>query len=165
VTLNGEFGANMAIALGSLESRSRFRSNSPKPRETELHASDRVIVRLPKGEALGTIIAIEEQMNAAYLSYDGYPPVYDEYQPYSKIRISVGGETVEIKPADVKRGAKVLNRWGETGEVSLSSKTSLHAFDPLTDFICIPGVQGCCRAHLLCSIFLSSTSASTIVLL
>ena len=119
MTVNGEFGSNMAAALGNLETRSRFRSKTPKPRETELCTSDLVIVRLPKGEALGKIIEIEEKMDAAYLSYDGYPSVYDEYQPYSKIRTSVGGESVEVKPADVKRGTKVLNRWGETGEVRL----------------------------------------------
>ena len=119
VTVHGEFGSNMAAALASLEYRSRFRSKMPKPRETELATSDLVIVRLPKGEALGKIIAIEDEMKSAYLSYDGYPSIYDEYQPYSKIRISVGGESVEVKPTDVKVGATVLNRWGDTGEVCL----------------------------------------------
>ena len=116
---NGDFASNMETALASLEERSPFRSKMRRPGEEEIQTADHVVVRFQKREALGTIIGIEQRMNAAYLSYEGFPSIYDEYQPYEKLRISVGGErSVEVGPLKVKEGALVLNRWGDTGEVS-----------------------------------------------
>jgi hypothetical protein len=80
-------------------------------------------VRLQKREALGTVVAIEEKMHAAYLTYDGFPSIYDEYQPYEKLRLSVERENVELSANAIKEGKKVVNRWGETGEVSFIVKS------------------------------------------
>ena len=118
IDANDDFASNMEAALANLERRSRFRSQARKPMEDEIRTSDHIVVRLQKREALGTVVAIEEKMHAAYLTYDGFPSIYDEYQPYEKLRLSVGGENVELSADAITEGKKVVNRWGETGEVS-----------------------------------------------
>jgi hypothetical protein len=118
IDANDDFASKMEAALANLERRSRFRSQTKKPEEDEIRTSDHVIVSLQKREALGTVVAIEERMHAAYLTYDGFPSMYDEYQPYERLRLSVGGESVELSANEIKEGKKVVNKWGETGEVS-----------------------------------------------
>jgi hypothetical protein len=115
----GDFDSNMEAALAFQEIRSAFRANLPRPKEANIEVDNLVIVKLQKREILGKILKIEEDMNAAYLSYDGFPSIYDEYQPFETLRISVGGESLPVAYDQIKKGIKVLNRWGEAGEVSL----------------------------------------------
>jgi hypothetical protein len=108
----------MEAALAFHQLRSPLRSKLPRPKEANIQVDNLVIVKLQKREILGKILKIEEDMNAAYLSYDGFPSIYDEYQPFDTLRMSVGGESLPLVYDQVKMGTKVVNRWGEGGEVS-----------------------------------------------
>lgn len=78
---------------------------------------DDVVVHLHGRRAEGTILEISFSMDAAYLSYEDYPAFYDEYQPYEKLRLPIGGDrSAEIAPQDVKPGIVVMNRWGDHGD-------------------------------------------------
>jgi hypothetical protein len=111
---------NLEQALASSFSHSYLCDHvKSRPTEFDDFTFSNVIVRQFDRDVLGTVLKVEDQMNAAYLSYEGYPKSHDEYQPFERLRVSVGGESsVEISPSDVKVGAIVLNRWGDSGEVS-----------------------------------------------
>ena len=71
-----------------------------------------------EGKAInGTILHVEPQMEAAKLSYEGYPSVFDEYLPYDRLRDTSCG--VEVKAEDVKPNLRVVSKCGSVGEVSL----------------------------------------------
>jgi len=83
----------------------------------ELRIGDTVDVGLNGKKLRGSVLQKECELNAAFLSYEGYPSEYDEFQPYERLRVPVGGEGVaEVLPDDVKPGAVVLNRWGAKSE-------------------------------------------------
>ena len=89
--------------------------------DIELHANDSISIRMQGKRIDGIILRIEPQMKAALLSYEEYPSLYDEYQPYERLRLPISGEAgAEIKPDDVKPGLRVVNRWGDVGEVRYS---------------------------------------------
>jgi len=52
------------------------------------------------------VIEVIAQMKAAYLSFEDYPSVYDEYQPYTLVRLPTGAE---IPPEDMKPGLVVID--------------------------------------------------------
>jgi hypothetical protein len=65
----------------------------------------------------GTILHVEPQMEAAKLSYEGYPSVFDEYLPYDRLRDTGCG--VQVRGEDVKPSLRVVSKGGSVGEVSL----------------------------------------------
>jgi hypothetical protein len=90
--------------------------------DVELNKGDCVTIQLLGKSIKGRIFDIKPEMNAALLSYEEYPEIYDEYQPYDSLRVPVSGEAAdEIRPNDVKPGLVVVNRWGSLGEVSAAS--------------------------------------------
>jgi hypothetical protein len=89
--------------------------------DVELTKGDCVTIHLLGKSIKGRILHIEPEMNAALLSYEEYPALYDEYQPYERLRVPVSGEAAEeIRPNDVKPGLVVVNRWGNLGEVRVA---------------------------------------------
>lgn len=79
----------------------------------------KVVARLEQKRVKGTILQIEPSLHAAYLSYEDYPSLYDEYQPYELLRVptNYGGGGAEVRHEEVVPGLIVLNLVGEKKEV------------------------------------------------
>lgn len=79
----------------------------------------KVVARLEQKRVKGTILQIEPALHAAYLSYEDYPSLYDEYQPYELLRVptNYGGGGAEVRHEEVVPGLIVLNLVGEKKEV------------------------------------------------
>lgn len=94
----------------------------------------------------GEIRRTERELSAAFLSYDGYPSEYDEFQPFERLRVIVGGEGgAQVMPDDLKPGSVVMNRWGAQNDVS-----ALAMLSPLfrrPDSHDIKGVSSNCAVH------------------
>jgi len=71
---------------------------------------DTVCVRLCGKKVSGSILRIESQMSVAFLSYDEYPALYDDFQAYESLRSPVTG--AEVRPEDIKAGLAVIHRDG-----------------------------------------------------
>jgi hypothetical protein len=57
----------------------------------------------------GVIKRIELAKMTALLAFEGFPPVYNEYQPFEALRASVAGEAcTEIPPGDITPGKVVI---------------------------------------------------------
>jgi hypothetical protein len=92
------------------------------PGGVSLAINDCVSIHLMGKSIKGRILQIVPEMNAALLSYEEYPALYDEYQPYERLRVPVDGELgVGISPNAVRPGLAVVNRWGNLGQVRDSS--------------------------------------------
>lgn len=72
----------------------------------ELKAGDKISVKLEQKFVKAEVVEIVPQMKSAYLSFEDYPSLYDEYQPYEVIRLPTGAE---IPPEDVKPGLVVID--------------------------------------------------------
>jgi hypothetical protein len=72
----------------------------------ELVPGDKISVKLEQKHVKAEVVEILPQMKSAYLSFEDYPSVYDEYQPYGLIRLPTGAE---IPPEDVKPGMVVID--------------------------------------------------------
>lgn len=72
----------------------------------ELVAGDKISVKLEQKCVKAEVVEILQHMKSAYLSFEDYPSVYDEYQPYGLIRLPTGAE---IPPEDVKPGLVVID--------------------------------------------------------
>mmetsp|Transcript_39835 Transcript_39835/g.95856 ORF Transcript_39835/g.95856 Transcript_39835/m.95856 type:complete len:1116 (+) Transcript_39835:87-3434(+) len=73
---------------------------------SELIPGDKISVKLEQKHVKAEVIELLPQMKSAYLSFEDYPSVYDEYQPYELIRRPTGAE---IPPDDVKPGLVVID--------------------------------------------------------
>mmetsp|Transcript_37883 Transcript_37883/g.55509 ORF Transcript_37883/g.55509 Transcript_37883/m.55509 type:complete len:935 (+) Transcript_37883:92-2896(+) len=84
----------------------------------ELAVGDHIHARIEGKRIPAEIIQIDPDQHSAYLSYEDYPSLYDEYQPYEQLRKPLSyGDASEIPHGEVKPGLVVLNRWGEKREV------------------------------------------------
>jgi len=72
----------------------------------QLVPGDKISVKLEQKHVKAEVIEILPQMAAAYLSFEDYPSVYDEFQPYEFLRLST---RAEIPPEDIKPGLLVLD--------------------------------------------------------
>jgi len=72
----------------------------------ELVPGDKISVKLEQKHVKAEVVEILPQTKTAYLSFEDYPSVYDEYQPYGLIRLPTGAE---IPPEDVKPGLVVID--------------------------------------------------------
>ena len=72
----------------------------------ELLPGDIISVKLEQKHVKAEVIEVLAQMKAAYLSFEDYPSIYDEYQPYGLIRLPTGAE---IPPEEVKPGLVVID--------------------------------------------------------
>jgi hypothetical protein len=92
------------------------------PGGVSLAVNDCVTIHLMGKSVKGRILQIVSEMSAALLSYEEYPALYDEYQPYERLRVSLAGELgMGISPNDVRPGLVVVNRWGNLGQVCVAS--------------------------------------------
>ncbi|KAL7539249.1 hypothetical protein ACHAXR_009124 [Thalassiosira sp. AJA248-18] len=73
---------------------------------SELVPGDKISVKLEQKHVKAEVVEILPQMKSAYLSFEDYPSVYDEYQPYELIRLPTGAE---IPPEDIKPGLVVID--------------------------------------------------------
>ncbi|KAL7554833.1 hypothetical protein ACHAWF_018375 [Thalassiosira exigua] len=72
----------------------------------ELVPGDMISVRLEQKYVKAEVIEIVPTMKSVYLSFEDYPSVYDEYQPYELVRLPTGAE---IPPEDIKPGLVVID--------------------------------------------------------
>ena len=72
----------------------------------QLVPGDKIFVRLEQKFVKAEVIEITEQMKSAYISYEDYPSVYDEYQPVDLLRLS---SRAEIPDDDLKPGLLVID--------------------------------------------------------
>jgi hypothetical protein len=72
----------------------------------QLVPGDKISVKLEQKHVKAEVIEILPQMTAAYLSFEDYPSVYDEYQPYEFLRLPT---RAEIPAKDIKPGLLVLD--------------------------------------------------------
>ena len=72
----------------------------------ELVPGDKISVKLEQKHVKAEVVEILPQMKSAYLSFEDYPSVYDEYQPYDLLRLPNGAE---IPPGDIKPGLVVID--------------------------------------------------------
>mmetsp|Transcript_20974 Transcript_20974/g.45477 ORF Transcript_20974/g.45477 Transcript_20974/m.45477 type:complete len:674 (+) Transcript_20974:316-2337(+) len=72
----------------------------------ELVPGDKISVKLEQKYVKAEVIEILPQMKCAYLSFEDYPSVYDEYQPYGLVRLPTGAE---IPSEDIKPGLVVID--------------------------------------------------------
>lgn len=116
------FGNDLEKQFFNLPNVQAHERDSSLSGDVELNKGDCVTIQLLGKSIKGRIFDIKPEMNAALLSYEEYPEIYDEYQPYDSLRVPVSGEAAdEIRPNDVKPGLVVVNRWGSLGEVSAAS--------------------------------------------
>jgi hypothetical protein len=71
----------------------------------KLTIGDMLAVRLEQKCIKAEVLEVVPQMNAAYISFEDYPSVYDEYQPFDLLRLPSGDE---ITHDDIKPGLVVL---------------------------------------------------------
>lgn len=72
----------------------------------QLVPGEKISVKLEQKHVKAEVIEILPQMKAAYLSFEDYPSVYDEYQPYELLRLPT---KAEIPQEDIKPGLLVLD--------------------------------------------------------
>jgi hypothetical protein len=72
----------------------------------QLVPGDKISVKLEQKHVKAVVIEILPQMKAAYLSFEDYPSVYDEYQPHELLRLPT---RAEIPPEEIKPGLLVLD--------------------------------------------------------
>ncbi len=72
----------------------------------QLVPGDKIFVRLEQKCAKAEVIEILPQMKSAYISFEDYPSVYDEYQPIESLRLTT---RAEIPEEDIKPGLLVLD--------------------------------------------------------
>lgn len=72
----------------------------------ELVPGDKLFVKLEQRFVKSEVVEILPKMKTAYLSFEDYPSVYDEYQPYELLRLPTGAE---IPPEDIKPGLTVID--------------------------------------------------------
>mmetsp|Transcript_26829 Transcript_26829/g.54753 ORF Transcript_26829/g.54753 Transcript_26829/m.54753 type:complete len:1082 (-) Transcript_26829:207-3452(-) len=72
----------------------------------KLKPGDQIVVKLEQRHVKGEIQEVIPQMKAAYLSFEEFPSIYDEYQPYDLVRFPNGEE---IPEKDVKPGLVVID--------------------------------------------------------
>jgi len=72
----------------------------------ELVPGDKISVKLEQKHVKAEVVEILPQMKSAYLSFEDYPSVYDEWQPYELVRLPTGAE---IPPGEVKPGLIVID--------------------------------------------------------
>eukprot|EP00978_Attheya_sp_CCMP212_P047266 scaffold421287_cov61-Attheya_sp.AAC.2 len=83
-----------------------------------LQQGDVVRVQLGKRHAKGWILSVEPNVHAAYVSYEDYPSLYDEFQPCELLRTpSAWGIHAEIPQDSVKPGMVVMNKEEDRGIV------------------------------------------------
>lgn len=72
----------------------------------ELVPGDKLFVKLAQRFVKSEVVEILPKMKTAYLSFEDYPSVYDEYQPYELLRLPTGAE---IPSEDIKPGLTVID--------------------------------------------------------
>lgn len=72
----------------------------------ELSVGDLVNVKLEQKVVKAEVLELVSQMHSAYLSFEDYPSVYDEWQPTSLLRLPTRDE---ISPGDIKPGLVVID--------------------------------------------------------
>jgi Cupin-like domain/Chromo (CHRromatin Organisation MOdifier) domain len=79
------------------------------PQSHNLAIESRVEVRFHGRRVEGVVKRIELAKQTAFLCFDGFPSVYNEYQPFEALRAPVAGEScTEIPPGDVIPGKVVI---------------------------------------------------------
>ena len=72
----------------------------------ELIPGDLISVKLEQKCVKAEVVEVLPPMEAAYLSFEDYPSVYDEYLPYEQLRLPTGAE---IAPGNIKPGLVVID--------------------------------------------------------
>ncbi|KAK1744924.1 chromodomain-containing protein [Skeletonema marinoi] len=72
----------------------------------KLTIGDMLACRLEQKCVKAEVLEVVPQMKAAYISFEDYPSVYDEYQPFDLLRVPSGDE---ITHNDIKPGLVVLD--------------------------------------------------------
>eukprot|EP00804_Cyclotella_cryptica_P020802 CCRYP_019247-RA/>CCRYP_019247-RA protein AED:0.13 eAED:0.13 QI:481/1/1/1/1/1/5/149/1185 len=72
----------------------------------ELSVGDLVNVKLEQKVVKAEVLEVVPEMHSAYLSFEDYPSVYDEWQPTSLLRLPT---RAEISPEDIKPGLVVID--------------------------------------------------------
>jgi len=122
------FGSELEKAFIRLPDIPVEESGMSLPGHVEPTINDSVTVHLLGRSVKGKVLKVEPKMSAALLSYEEFPAVFDEYQPYDRLRVPISGETgVEVKDEDVKPGRVVVSKSGSVREVSRKPGTSCRA--------------------------------------
>jgi hypothetical protein len=74
---------------------------------SNLTIGDMIAVKLEQKCVKAEVLEVIPQMKAAYISFEDYPSVYDEYQPFDFLRLPSGAE---IPHHDIKPGLVVLGK-------------------------------------------------------
>lgn len=72
---------------------------------SNLTIGDMIAVKLEQKCVKAEVLEVIPQLKAAYISFEDYPSVYDEYQPFDLLRLPSGAE---IPHHDIKSGLVVL---------------------------------------------------------
>ena len=72
----------------------------------ELVPGDKIVVKLEQKYVKAEVVEVVAQMNSAYLSFEDYPSLYDEYQPYELVRFPTGAE---VPLENMKPGLVVID--------------------------------------------------------
>jgi len=72
----------------------------------QLVPGDKIFVKLEQKFVKAEVIEILQQMKSAYISYEDYPSVYDEYHPIELLRLPT---RAEIPDDDIKPGLLVID--------------------------------------------------------
>jgi hypothetical protein len=71
-----------------------------------LAVGDLVNVKLKQKVVKAEVLELVSQMHSAYLSFEDYPSIYDEWQPTDLLRTP---DRAEISPTDLKPGLMVID--------------------------------------------------------
>ena len=75
----------------------------------EIKIGHNILLKLQEKQAPAKVLEIETDLPVAYISFDDYPLLYDEFQTYDKLRLPNNGEKgMEIPAKLVKSGITVI---------------------------------------------------------
>ena len=93
----------------------------------EVEVGDKIVIKLGERKTRADVLDIMDELHCAYVSFDDYPSLYDEYLPYYMLRLpNSGGINTEIPPDKIKAGLVVIALLGEKREVCAKHKVSFN---------------------------------------
>jgi len=82
-----------------------------------IEIGDNIFIKFGEKKTKANVVDIHDELPCAYVSFEDYPSLYDEYLTYSMLRLpNAGGINIEVPSDQVKAGLVVIALLGEKRE-------------------------------------------------